>query len=123
MARGKPYTPEEDLIILAHESTADIVRDLKANGFERGADSIRTRKSDLRKRKADPAGLYNERHEIMQELAFMEKRKEKLATRLAQITVQLVADVLEVSSDELPADVLAAIQEVAERGKDGNESH
>jgi len=55
MARGLPYSPEEDAILLSTDVTSDIIAKLKAAGYpERTANAIKARRSDLRTNKGSP---------------------------------------------------------------------
>lgn len=50
MARGLPYSPEEDAIILSTSVTDDILSALRAAGFgERSKNAVKQRRNELRK--------------------------------------------------------------------------
>ena len=51
MARGEPYAPEEDAIILSTHKTAEIQAALAAAGFQpRTANAVKQRRNELRKK-------------------------------------------------------------------------
>lgn len=50
MARGLPYSPEEDAILLSTSSTADIQAKLRAGGYpERSDNAVKQRRGELRR--------------------------------------------------------------------------
>jgi hypothetical protein len=115
MARGEPYSPEDDAILLAHRSTADIQEALAAAGRpERTASAIRERKRMLTA-SVNVEALAEERQKIVTELADIDRRRTVLYNRLTELTIAIVADALGVRPEELPPNVLREVQEQAEK--------
>lgn len=109
MPRGPRYTPEEDAIIMAHHATADAQATLRAAGYERGLDSIRARKKELRKKTLTGEQLFAERESLMGLYRLNRRERQQLEERLIEVSLSLRAQERMEAVEELSADDREAV--------------
>lgn len=115
VARGPRYTAEEDAILMAHYSTSDIVAALRAAGFERGEDSIRARKKELRRKSPTGEQLFTTRESLMERYIANRRERQQLAQELIDVSLALRSrERMEPVEELSPEDREAVVRRVEE---------
>ena len=111
--KGKPWSIEEDRIVLDNTDTKDCVEELREHGYHRTGQAVLSRRKALMRVKGkSPEALATERAELEADLKATEKHLRDIKKRLVEIRVEQVRDAT--GDIDLPEEVYRKIRESLE---------